>query len=198
MRVQFPRDCASYGLYSHNELTSSTCSWNLTFSTCMMNARSAFERKNHQNIVVVRMLWRVQTCIGLDQGRLSKHTWTETSRRKWLNKTEWRFDAIARINRANNPGQVQVRRPNRWLQRDKLRGTKTRQGSWNEVLRYIPSLQNDGFVFLHRADGCWQPYDNSRMQGFVDWVHLLKGRAHVCGPSAHWFSEPTWLQTRWW
>lgn len=137
-------------------------SWNLTTSftgppPLHKNVLvSALEREDHQDILVVRTLeWEHKHCTLLRP--LSEHTQTQMRQCKQFCNIELHFNIIAWINRPHSLWRAQKGRRNCWLQQGKLQGPKTNHGlrvEWrNEVLRYAPSLQNNGLVAVHRADG---------------------------------------------
>lgn len=162
----------------------------------VMNAPSTLQRVNSQSIVVGRTLRQAHACRTLLR-RLSKHMQTQTWRCEWLHNTERRLHIVTKSNRADRSWWVQKRRPDRWSQQFKLRGVKTRHGSRKGVLRYVPHLQIDGFIVLHWADGCWQPYDDARAKGSVDRTpQSTQGRAHAHGTLLWWHSKHTGMETR--
>lgn len=66
--------------------------------------------------------------------------------------------------------------PNHSSQRE-ASSKKWEVAQWeNEVLRCTPGLQNNGFIVLHKADGCWQQCNRTTAKESVDQAHELKGR----------------------
>lgn len=102
-----------------------------------MNAALALQTENSQNSYDER--YGERTRMGM---------W----RCKWLHNTEWCLDVNTWINRPKSPWWVQNRKPNRWSQWDLLQRLKTCHRLPKTVLRYVPNLENDGLVVLHRAD----------------------------------------------
>lgn len=67
----------------------------------------------------------------------------------------------------------------------------------------VPNLQNDGFIVLHRAGGCWQLCYNTRAKTKVClWnssVEKTLWRARGTWTSrSRWLSELEWMEPRWW
>lgn len=70
LHLEKPKVCATsnpetgtvFPIYSHNEPTPNTGSWNLTFQTYITSTLSSSERKEHQDIVVARTPQQMQAC----------------------------------------------------------------------------------------------------------------------------------------
>lgn len=126
-----------------------------------MNGKTAFERDNSQNIVIVGGLRRVH----------AHKTWPRrllkcdhTHRCKQLHNIEWRFDIIARVvllqtwvNWANSHERSQKGRCNSWLQRGKHRRGENTLWPTNRCVMIGPKTQNDVSAVLHTSDACQPP-----------------------------------------
>lgn len=164
------------------------------FFSAQGNAPSALERKNCQNVIVVRMLRQAHVRVGADCGNISNtrgrrpNSASDCTTRNYVSTLS--SDSIKLIiSNKHREGDLIA----------DCSGTSSKELAYKKVSQYAPNLQSDSFVVLHRADGCRQLYDDARVKGSIDRARQSKGGAHGCGTQLRRFSEQTWIETqRWW